>query len=222
MLKKRWILFSFSIVFVLSGCATKVAPPPVYERTSVTLEEIIRDTGKEGITSLKAITDIEVTVDGGPHSEGSASAILMKPDLVHIKAYKFGLLVGDIIINNGETHVKSGKVNATMQQFSKELYDVVFWWDDMRDAEILRSGEEYILQKRGKSIHLDSSTLLPTKQEIYAYGRDILIMYSEPAYADGFWYQSLMEITMENYKFNIEVDKLRLNPEVSESEFDLP
>ena len=222
MLKKRWIYFSFSIILILTACAPKVAPPTIYKDALLSLEEIIEVTGKKDITSLKAITDIKVIVDGRPHSDVSASAVMKKPGMSHIKAYKLGMLIGDIIVRDGETHVLSGKVSDKVKEFSKELYDAVFWWDDMKDADIFRREGEYLLKKVSKKITLDSATLLPLKQEINSNGRNILIMYSEPANADGFWYQSLMEITLENYVFKVEVDKLRLNPDVGEGEFDLP
>ena len=119
-MKKLWIYFSFSIILILIGCAPKVAPPPMYEEADLSLAEIIEATGKKDIVTLKAITDIKVTVDGRPHSEVSSSAILMKPGMAHIKAYKLGFLIGDIVIKDGEAHVRSGKVSGKVKEFSKE------------------------------------------------------------------------------------------------------
>ncbi len=221
MLKKRWIYFSFSILILLTACAPRVAPPPTYEAADLSLAEIIEATGKKDIVTLKAVTDIKVTKDGRPIQDVSSSAVMMKPGMAHIKAYKLGMLIGDIVIKDGKTHVRSGKVSGKMKEFSKEFYDAVFWWDDMQGADTFRREGEYLLKKEGREITLESATLLPIKQKINTGGRDIIIIYSEPEKVDDFWYQSLMEIALENYIFRVEVDKLRLNPEVREGEFSL-
>jgi len=221
---KNRILFNllpFLLTFLFISCAPKAVPPPLYEAADLSLAEIIEATGKKDIVTLKAITDIKVTVDGRPHSDVSSSAILMKPGMAHIKAYKLGILIGDIVIKDGEAHVRSGKVSDKVKEFSRELYDAVFWWDDMQGADIFRRQGEYLLKKDNKEITLESATLLPISQRINADGRDISIMYSEPEKTDDFWYQSLMEIALENYLFKVEVDKLRLNPEVGDGEFSL-
>jgi hypothetical protein len=218
--KKILITFCFLVLsFYFLGCAPRVAPPPLYKEADLSLAEIIEATGKKDIVSLKAITDIKVTVDGRPHSDVSSSAILMKPGMAHIRAYKLGILIGDIVIRDGEAHVRSGKVSDKVKEFSKDLYVDFFWWDDMQDADIFRREGEYLLKKEGKEMILDSATLLPISQKIKANGRDIFIMYSQPAKANDFWYQSFMEIALENYIFTVKVDKLRLNPEIREGEF---
>ncbi|MBI4825730.1 MAG: hypothetical protein HY807_04840 [Nitrospirae bacterium] len=222
---KNKILLTFYFLFftlTIIACAPKTAPPPVYEKTAPSLAEIIEATGLKDIETFKAITDIKVLADGKPHSDVSASAVLRKPGMSHIKAYKFGILVGDIIISDGQAHVLSGKVSDKVKEFSKELYNAVFWWDDMKDAEIYRRGDDFTLEKANKVITLDSATLLPQRQEIRIGERNIVIMYSSPIKFDEFWYPSMMDISLDNYEFKVRIEKLRLNPEIPEEEFSLP
>ncbi|MBI4844086.1 MAG: hypothetical protein HY809_07180 [Nitrospirae bacterium] len=191
----------------------------MYEEPPLSLEDIIKTTGLNNIDALKAITDINVAAYGSPHSEMSASAILKRPGLSHIKAYKFGILLGDIIIRDGEAHILSGKVSTKLKELSKELYNAVFWWEDMKDASITRPGNEYVLKKEGRIITLAGSTLLPVSQKITSDEKEIYIIYNTPAKADDVWYQSVMEITLDNFAFRITIDKLRLNPEIGDEEF---
>lgn len=222
-MKNRLLLISIFLIFPsITACAPKTTPPPVYEKAAPSLAEIIETTGLKEIEAFKAITDIKVLADGKPHSEVSASGILKKPGLTHIKAYKFGILMGDIIISDGQAHVLSGKVSDKVKEFSKELYNAVFWWDDMKDAEIYRRGDEYVLEKEDKSITIDSATLLPLMQNIKIGGRDVTIIYSSPVKFDELWYQSMMDISLDNYEFKVRIDKLRVNPEIPENEFSLP
>jgi hypothetical protein len=221
MLKKLLKYCSFSLLCLLIACAPKVAPPPLYQDSSLSLDEIIAISGSD-VHSLKAIVGINIEKDNNPYSFIDASLILKKPNWLQIRWYKFGLLAGNLFMKDNVVQTVSGKGAETFKTVGSELYSSVLWWEDLGEASMHKEGREYIIRTKNREIRLDAATLLPKQQEMSVKGRKILVRYDKPkqvspetlqkGFRDDYWY--LSEVTIETgiYRFTVTIDKLFVNP----------
>ncbi|MEW6715714.1 MAG: hypothetical protein AB1306_11585 [Nitrospirota bacterium] len=212
-------LFLFAFCFI--ACAPKVAPPPLYRGTDLTLEEVIQKAGKD-IDALKAIADISIKKNNEPYSDISASALIQSLGQARMRIYKFGLPVNDILIKEEKVYVLSGKSSGMVKDLGREFYHAVFWWDGGKNGIMRKEGAEYIITAENKEIHLDSETLFPLRQEIMTEGKKVSIVYSEPKSEEGFWYPSVIDIKMADFILKVQVKKLLLNPQIGAYDFRVP
>ncbi len=219
MLKKLLKYCCFSILFLAVACAPKVAPPPEYIEEEFSLEDILSKAGGD-IEVLKAITDIHIEKDNEPYDFVNASVLSKKPGWVHIRIYKFGMLIRDFVIRDGILHVLSGKKSANLKKLGDEFYTAVFWWDGMEDGIMQTDGNEYIIQTADKKIRIDRGTLIPVYQEMSSLNRKIKIEYSDARQDEqGAWYPSRITINTGNFTFKVKVKKLLKNPILGDMDF---
>jgi len=201
------------------ACAPKVAPPPEYIEEEFTLEEVIHEAGGD-IEVLKAIADIRIEKNGEPYDFVNASILIKKPGAVHMRIYKFGMLVKDFVIKDKELYVLSGKSSDNLKKLGDEFYNAIFWWDNMEDAVMYSEGEEYVITATNKKLRIYKATLIPVQQDIIAFEQKIEIQYSEPKMEEAeFWHPSLIEIFLGEFTFNVRLKKLLKNPELGEFDF---
>ncbi len=224
MLKKLLRFCFISAVLVVAGCAPRVttAPPPQYIDRELSLRDIVAAAGGD-IEVLKAIADIKIEKNNRPYDFINASILLRKPDMLHMRIYKFGMLVKDFVIKDGKLYVLSGKGSGGLKKLGDEFYSAVFWWDDMDGAVMDTRGGEYIIRSKDRVIHIDRATLLPVRQALKAFNnRKILITYSRPVNNGGFWYPSLIEISAGEFRFTVRLKKLLKNPAPRRLDFRIP
>ncbi len=223
-MKKLLKCFCFSAVFILFACAPKpkVAPPPLFEETELSLEEIIVKAGKD-IDVLKAIADIRIEKNEVPFGFVNAAILVKRPGWVHMRIYKMGMLVRDFVIKDGELYVLSGKGGKNLKNLGSEFYNAVFWWDHMRDGVMRSEKDNYIIRAENKEIYIERATLLPVKQIVSSSAARVEIAYDEPREQEnGFWYQSEIQILAGEYKFKVKLKKLLRNPSLGELDFRIP
>ena len=218
---KNLIFYLIFVIFCLSGCAPRVAPPPLYRGMDLTLDEVISRASRD-IDTLKAVVDVTIKKKNKYYSSINASVLVKKPGLVHMRIYKFGMLMDDIVIRNNEVHVVSGKERAWLKHVGREFYHAVFWWDGIMDASMRRRGSEYIIRTEGMEIHLDNRSLFPLSQVFKIRDGSAQITYSKPKMKGDRWFPSLIKIDMEDLSFSIKIEKLFLNPEPGDMDFKLP
>lgn len=221
MLLKRSIFFIISVSAVLAGCAPKSAPPPLYKDARLTLQEII-DINKSDITAIKAITTIQVHENNRPRSLLDASFFLKTPNSIDLRLYKFGMLVGDLSVRNNTIRSASGKSVGSLKHFGPELYHAIFWWEDIADGTLQKSGREYLIRSATREVRLDAFTLLPISQRFSVKKRPFDVMYENPIKTDStndrngkknsYWYPSSIRITTGNFRFDVEVSRFIVNP----------
>ena len=224
MSKKLFKLFFISFLLVITACATKpaVAPPLVYEETAMSLDEILMK-ARGGTEALKAITEIDVRKNNEHYDSISASVIVKMPDWVHIRMYKFGILVKDFVVMGDRLHVLSGKGGPDLKEFGREFHNAVFWWDDIQEGVLYSNGPEYIIRARNKEVRIDKATLLPLEQRLVAFKRNIEITYGEPMEEkDGYWHPSVINIVAGEFSFTVRLKKLLRNPVLGEFDFKVP
>ena len=220
MLKKLLKYFSFSILFIFIACAPKpkLLPPPLYKDTALSLEEIILKAGSS-LDSLKAISNITVEKNDKHFSTFNASSLIKKPDWVHMRVYQLGLLVRDFVIRDNILYVLSGKRDLNLKSFGREMHNAIFWWDDIQDGSMTVMNDTYLIRTFYKELHLDRDTLLPLKQIISSEQGLIVMTFEEPKETDGYWYNSIIEIYLNEFKFSVKLKKLIKNPSLGEADF---
>lgn len=223
MSKKLFKYFCFSLLSVFIACAPKpkLLPPPLYEGRELSLDEVISKAGSD-IELLKAITDINIEKNNEPYSSISASVLIRKPGMVHMRMYQLGILVKDFVIKDDSLYVLSGKNDDKLKKLGKELYNAIFWWDGYSSGEMSDEGETYVIKTEDREIHLDKTTLLPRKQEIRTLNKYIEVVYHDPVNNNGFWYPALLKIYMDDFTFSVKLKKLIKNPLPGESDFQVP
>ncbi|MBI4699291.1 MAG: hypothetical protein HY758_10430 [Nitrospirae bacterium] len=229
--KKIILHFVFYVLFFycLTGCVPKaIAPPPLYRDKELSLEEVIA-IARGKIHSLKAIVAVDLEKNEISYPYVDASLLITTPKLLRVRLYKFGLQVGDYVIKDDLVHVVSGKMDDKLSKFGKEFYYSIFWWEGLENAVMYSQGTNYVIRTDGKEILVDSSTLLPERQEITAGDEKISIFYERPEQTiipssagraqTDLWYPSLMKILTGTKKLNIKIEKLSVNPQIEESDF---
>ena len=224
MSKMLFKLFFISFLLVITACAPKpvVAPPSVYEETVLSLDEILEKASGD-IEVLKAIMNIDILKNNKPYGSIRAAVLVKMPDWVHIRMYKDYILFKDFIIKDDKLYVLLGKGGPNLKKFGKELHNAIFWWDDIQEGVLYSNGPEYIIRARNKEVHIDKATLLPLKQSLVAFEKNVEITYEEPKEEkDGYWHQSLINIRTGDFSFTVKLKKLLRNPELGEFDFKSP
>jgi hypothetical protein len=204
------------------GCASRIIPPaPPQYREGLSLDEIIKKVSDE-IQILKAVADITVEKNNEFVEQVSASVLIQRPDRVHIRTYKFGMLANDFVIQERKLYGLPGKNGSRITTLIDELFHAVFWWDDVEGGSLYSLGDEYIIRTVNREIHLDKATLLAVKQDIRSSGKTVYITYDEPQSYEGFWYPSKLVISVDDFRFNVKIGKLIKNPPLGESDLKIP
>jgi hypothetical protein len=217
-------LFFISFLLFFAACAPKpaVVPPPLYEETALSLEEILEQ-ARGDTEVLKAITDIEIQKNNKHYDSIKVAVLVKMPDWVHIRIYKYHVLVKDFVVMGEDLYILSGEGGPDLKKFGKELRNAIFWWDDIQDGALYSSGPEYTIRAQNKEVHLDRATLLPLKQRLVAFDRVIEITYGEPKEEkDGYWHPSLINILAGDLEFTVKLKKLLRNPLLGEFDFKIP
>ena len=223
MLKKLLKYYFFSLLFIFIACAPKpkLLPPPLYEDKKLSLEEIILKAGT-GLDSMKAISEITVEKNDKHFSTFSASSLIKKPDWIHMRVYQLGMLVRDFVIKNNQIFILSGKKDLNMKRLGREMHNAIFWWEDISDGALTVNNDTYVISSSYKELHLDRDTLLPLIQIISSEQGLIVIHYEEPKETDGYWYNSIIKLNLNEFTFRVKLKKLIKNPVLGEADFRIP
>jgi hypothetical protein len=204
------------------GCAPKaITPVPPQYREELILAEIVSK-ASDDVQVLKAIADIRIEKNSELYDQINAVVIFQRPDRAHMRMYKFGMLVSDIVMKDGELYVLTGNKDTKFAGLIEEFLYAVFWWDDVEGGVLSIEKDVYIIRTVSKEIHLDKATLLPIRQDISLSGKTVHVKYAEPQNCEGFWYPSKLEISIDDFRFSVKIDKLIKNPPLGEYDFKIP
>ncbi|GAB4534311.1 MAG: hypothetical protein Fur0020_00860 [Thermodesulfovibrionia bacterium] len=220
-MKRLFRFYFFSISIIIFSCAPRDLPPKLYSGIELTLNDVISRSSNR-IKGIKAVLEIDIERADNTFYHTSASILIKEPRMVHIKTYNLGMLVGDVVVKGDDVYVLYGRIDKGLEPFIKRLYDIVFWWDGMRNGYMYKDNGLYIIHKDTRKLSLDSATLLPVKQSLTLEGKTFHINYDRPFREGDFWYPSFIEITMDDYRFLVKIERLFLNPESIEDDLMLP
>jgi len=199
----------------------QVKKAPVLYQGDLSLEDVAARAGGD-IDVLKAIADISINRNNEPFDVVSASVVVKRPGWIHMRMYKFGVLVRDIVIRDGAVYVLSGKDSPGLRQLARELYNAIFWWGDLDGGVMDSGGDEYIIRTDHKTIYVEKGNLMPMKQYITVQGRTILLTYGSPVEYSGFWYPSHINLFAGDFTFSVALKKVIKNPELGSLDFQTP
>lgn len=206
-------------VYFFIGCAPRaVTPLPPQYKQALSLDEIVSKVSDD-IQVLKAIADIRIEKNGELYDQVNASVIFQRPDNAHMRMYKLGILVRDIVMKGGELHIVTGKKDPKLAGLIGEFLHAVFWWEDVQGDSLYSEKDGYIIRKANKEIWLNKATLLPVRQDIISSGKNVHITYTAPQNYEGFWYPSKLEISVDAFRFIVTIEKLIKNPPLGEYDF---
>jgi len=209
-LKRHFRFYFFSVFILLSGCAPRSLPPDLYSGVELTLDEVLSRAGY-GIDRVKAVVEIDIERDDALFYHGSASIVIEKPGMVQIRTYNLGMLTADVIVKGDDISLLYGDVDKTLEPLIKGIYDMVFWWDSAKDGYMYKDDGLYIIHKKRGELYLDSATLFAVKESLILGERRLYITYDKPFKEGDHWYPSLIEVSVDDYKFIIRVKRLFIN-----------
>jgi hypothetical protein len=209
------------MVFFIA-CAPKQAmkAPRIYQE-DLSLEDVTERAGKD-IDVLKAIADIRINRNNEPYDVVKASVLARRPGWIHMRMYKFGVLVRDIVIKDEVVYVLSGKDSPGLRQLAREFYNAIFWWGDLEGGVMRSEGDEYVIRTDNKTIYVEKGNLMPLKQYIRVMNTTILLTYDAHVENDGFWYPSLINLYAGDFMFSVTLRKIIKNPELGPFDFQTP
>jgi len=197
-----------------------VKAPRIYPE-DLSLEDVAERAGKD-IDVLKAIAEIRINRNNEPYDVVNASVLVRRPGWIHMRMYKFGMLVRDIVIKDEAVYVLSGKDSPGLRQLAREFYNAIFWWGDLDGGVMQSQGDEYVIRTDNKTIYVEKANLMPLKQYINVQETTILLTYDTPVENDGFWYPSLINLYAGDFMFTVSLRKVIKNPELGQFDFQTP
>jgi hypothetical protein len=209
------------MVFFIACAPKPVMKAPRIYQEDLSLEDVTEHAGKD-IDVLKAIADIRINRNNEPYDVVNASVLARRPGWIHMRMYKFGMLVRDIVIKDEAVYVLSGKDSPGLRQLARELYNAIIWWGDLEDGVMHSEGDEYIIRTDNKTIYVEKANLMPLKQYINVLDTSILLTYDSPVEHDGFWYPSLINLYAGDFMFSVTLRKIIKNPELGPFDFQTP
>jgi hypothetical protein len=194
--------------------------PRIYP-DDLSLEDVAERAGKD-IDALKAIAEIRINRNNEPYDVVNASVLVRSPGWIHMRMYKFGMLVRDIVIKDEAVYVLSGKDSPGLRQLAREFYNAIFWWGDLDGGVMQSLGDEYVIRTDNKTIYVEKANLMPLKQYINVQDTTIFLTYDAPVENDGFWYPSLINLYAGDFMFSVSLRKVIKNPELGQFDFQTP
>ncbi len=196
-------LFFISIIVSAAACApNKVEMPAVDQRSmAVVLAE------RKSIERIDAAMSV-VFEKTDSEMHGDAVLDMAQNGDLHMKVYTLGILAMDLTSKNGlvKSTPKLDKNKTAI--LTQGLRDSLFWWD-LKDFTVKEENDHLILQNATRQVVLDRKTMLPQKQRIsFDDGKQLTVLYDNPAQAKGVWYQSKMRIELSRYAVMLTVREI--------------
>jgi hypothetical protein len=199
---------SFILCAVLSllftSCATKKLEIPTYE--GVDPKVILAE--REHIKMLESTFSIEFEKEGSVmKGEG---ALRLTPDSLDLQVYSFGFLVAEVSSNSTATSSNPPIDRNKLSLLVDGLRNSFFWWS-VKNPEIRDDHGTYRVSNSWKKVFIDKKTMMPLRQTIELdEGRQLDVIYKEPAFMDGVWFPSKMRIALSYQSVNLTIETLSL------------
>lgn len=196
------ILFSF--VFLLASCAAKRVGVPTYEGADI----LTVLSSKGAVRSIDSNFSIEFERDG---SVLRGDAVLkLTPDALDLQVYSLGFLVAEVTSNDAVTRSDPPIDRNRLLMLVDGIRNSFFWWS-IKNPEIWEGEGAYRVSNSWRWLYLNRKTLMPEKQIIELEdGRQLTVLYGEPALMEGGWFPSKMRIELSRQSVNLKIKSLSL------------
>lgn len=187
------------LLFLVFSCAiTKKQGPPVYKDVDVSQMLHSFDNIEEVDTKFTANfekDDIDYKGDG--------RLIVSRDGNLQLRIYLLGMLIFEMISNNGEIVTKPVLDSNKSAFLANGLKECIFWWD-IKDYAISEDNGHYLLENDIKRLWLDKNTMMPLKQ-VMSLEDDLYldITYDEPEKINDVWYPQKMLVQLSGYKLTL-------------------
>ena len=199
-------LFFISILLWVSACAPKKVEMPAVEQQSIDI--VLAE--RRSIERIDAAMSV-IFEKADSEMQGDAVLDIARDGNLHMKVYTLGILAMDLISKNGLVKSKPKLDMRKTAILTRGIRDSLFWWD-LTDFTVQEENDHLILQNATRQVVLDRSTLLPQKQRIsFDDGKQLTVIYDNPAQAEGLWYQSRMRIELSRYAVILTVNEISFN-----------
>jgi len=196
-------LFFVSIIILASACAPKKVEMPVAEQRSINIVLAERQSIERIDAAMSVVFE---KTDSEMH--GDAVLDIAQDGSLHMKVYTLGILVMDLTSKNGRVKSTPKLDRSKTAILTQGLRDSLFWWD-LADFTVQEENDHLILQNATRQVVLDRKTMLPKKQVIsFDDGKQLTVLYDNPAQTKGVWYQSKMRIELSRYTVTLIVREI--------------
>lgn len=187
-------------MLVFSSCAKPRIELPSYD--GVDLHDVLAE--KSTISSIE--TDMSITFEkDDTEIKGNGILNVAKNGDLTLRIYSFGFLAFELISENGLIRSKPVIDSQKGTILTYGLRDCLFWWD-VEDSVILEDDDRYLLQNSSRIVWMDKKTLLPVQQVIALQdGRELKILYDNPAVSNNIWYPSMIRIELAQYAVTLKI-----------------
>jgi hypothetical protein len=196
------ILFSF--VFLLASCTAKRVEVPTYEGADI--QTVLSSKG--AVRLIDSNFSIEFERDGGV-LRGDA-VLKLTPDALDLQVYSLGFLVAEVTSNDAVTRSDPPIDRNRLLMLVDGIRNSFFWWS-IKNPEIREDEGAYRVSNSWRWLYLNRKTLMPEKQIIELEdGRQLTVLYDEPALMEGGWFPSKMRIELSHQSVNLKIKSLSL------------
>lgn len=196
-------LISTSIIFIISCSMVKKQKPPVYNDLEIT--DILQSYDNVNEIDAKFLASFERDdID----YRGDGRLIISKNGDLQLRVYVLGMLVFEMVSNNGEINSKPVMDRNKSAFLANGLRECIFWWD-IEKYTINEDNGQYLLENDVKRLWLDKNTMMPLRQTISLEDNLYLdITYDEPEKINGIWYPQKIFIHLSNYRLTLIIKDL--------------
>ncbi len=191
------------LVFLVS-CAPKRVEIPTYE--GVDLRDVLAE--KQSVRTIEATLSLEFEKDGSV-MRGDA-ALRLTPDSLDLQVYSFGFLVAEVTSSETVTKSDPPMDSTKLAMLVEGIRDSFFWWS-IKAPAIDSDDGLYRVSNSWRRIFINKKTMMPEKQVIeLENGRQLIVLYEEPALMDGGWVPTKMRIELSGRVLNLRIKTLSL------------
>lgn len=204
MLKALSRLFSLSITLIfLFSCVTARVEIPVYE--GIDVRDVL--SLKNSISTIDATFSIIFEKDDS-EMRGEGVLNISRNGDFNLRVYSFGFLALEVTSEKGIIKSNPRLDRSKGKILTQGLRDCLFWWD-IKDFEIDKKDNAYLLKNLSREIWLDSKTILPIKQKVSLEdGRELNISYEDIEKMSDVWYPSKIKIDLSKYSVTLKIKEM--------------
>lgn len=191
-----------SLFFLLISCAPKRVEIPTYE--GVDPGDVL--SAREAVKGMEATFSLEFEKDG---SLMRGDAVLrLTPDSLDLQVYSFGFLVAEVTSDKTMTRSDPPIDRNRLPMLVEGIRSSFFWWS-VKDPTISSEDGLYRVSNSWKRLFMNKRTMMPEKQIIELEdGRELTVLYEEPAVMDGDWFPSEMRVELSGQALNLKIKTL--------------
>jgi hypothetical protein len=194
-----------SVLMLLASCSTKRVGIPTYEGVDLR-DELSK---KESIHSLDSTFSIEFIKEGNI-MKGDAVLRLTR-DSLDLQVYSLGFLIAEVSANSTSTRSNPSIDRNRLFMLVDGLRNSFFWWS-IKNPEIRDDHDSFRVSNSWRRLFVNRKTIMPEKQFIELDdGRELKVIYEEPAPMDGIWFPSKMRIELSNQSISLGIKTLTVH-----------